>query len=196
MPAPGGAIGNPPPVRQISASQLIHPVQLRFVATHVDEELDLALLILHPGDAINDHWSFQDLAGNRTLKPGHSLVLAGYPAARAYNLRDGSRTASPNIDFPTILPQNIQHRDLDSKKHLLVDFPSANDFDPHGYSGGPVWYNIPPARTRDLWVPNPGFAGMVISYLRKHKALIVVKRKIILKFLAAAPPLQRDPSSS
>jgi hypothetical protein len=85
-----------------------------------------------------------------------------------------------NIDYPTILP-SIVHRDFDPAKHILVDFPSAADFDPHGYSGAALWYNVP--RKGSIWIPDPGIGGMVIEYLRKEKALIALRFEAVLDFV-------------
>lgn len=85
MPAPGAVIADSRlSLQQIGGKHLIRPVYFEFVETHIDEDLDLALLVLPASDELSDHWSFRDLASDRPLKPGHSLVLTGYPADRDF----------------------------------------------------------------------------------------------------------------
>jgi hypothetical protein len=108
-------------------------------------------------------------------------MMMGFPGERAHVLPDSSKMVFKNIDYTTILPP-IEHRNFDPARHILVNFPSAAEFDPHGYSGAALWYNV--RRKSKIWRPGPEVGGMVIEYLRKDAALIALRFDAIRDFVS------------
>lgn len=161
------------------------PLSLR--AIRHDSVLDVAILVLAESATVPDHWTFRKLRKLAAAVPiGAHAMMMGYPAQRAVPYVDGNLIGIRNFDYPEVMDiGSYRLNDFDPNLHYLVDFPSAAEFHPGGYSGSGIWFKEASSElgTDGLWFSDPRYAGMVLSYYERVQLLKILHVNAILDFL-------------
>lgn len=134
---------------------------------HADAKRDLAALRLSGPLASRPRIHFYPLRATvHTPDFGTEVVLLGYLPDRK------GLTAVERTHITGRRP----HADFDPHWHLLVPYHSADEREPHGFSGAGVWYTAGPDRLR--------LAGIVTHYYRTSRLLMALRVERVVEFLA------------
>lgn len=141
------------------------PIEIE--AIHENRRQDLALLRVARGVSSPHGILFYPLrAGLRTPGVGTEVALLGYLPDRK------GLTAVERTHITDRRP----HADFNPHWHLLVPYHSADEREPHGFSGAGVWSSAGPGRLR--------LAGLVTHYYRTSRLLMALRVERVAEFLA------------
>lgn len=141
------------------------PMKIEEVRT--DQKRDLALLRVAGSVASEHRIRFYPVrAGLRTPGLATEVVLLGYLPDRK------GLTAVERTHITDRRP----HADFDPHWHLLVPYHSADEREPHGFSGAGVWSSAGQNRLR--------LAGIVTHYYRTSRLLMALRVERVVELLA------------
>jgi hypothetical protein len=72
--------------------------------------------------------------------------------------------------------------DFDDGRCFALKYTSADEWRPHGFSGGGAWFRRETGSK--LWSANPQLGGITQNYYAKTNLIECVKIEIVIQFLA------------
>lgn len=178
-----------PPVLS-SVQQITMREPLDFESLRTDATLDVALLTLSRTAKLKSFWTFREIRRIRKRpEPPQQFVMMGCPSQRSI-MFNGNLMVLQNIDYPEVVPDNMNLPGFDPEIHFLTDFPSADKFYPGGYSGSGLWADD--VSDTAIWQPRPVFCGMELSYYSRRQLLNILNANAILDFIEGTEPSQID----
>jgi hypothetical protein len=89
-----------------------------------------------------------------------------------------------SVERPVLVVPDLVRDGYDRSTHLLVTFPSAAEYEPHGYSGAGLWGNAD--KKEGVWSPAPVFVGMVLEYYPDRQLIKALKVDAMGRFFEAS----------
>jgi hypothetical protein len=148
---------------------------------------DLAALEVQPELENQNLVNFFDLSPeSKVVRPtGSSICTIGVPFDSFERLAPGAVAFSVTVHWGELVPPSRRLlRDFNPRKHLLLEFPPANDGrHPGGFSGAGAWYQAPSANPAEVWSFRPVLAGVITDFYRKPKLLCITRVERLVAFL-------------
>lgn len=177
-------VETPPALSSVQQIRMREP--LDFESLRTDATIDVALLKLSPTAKLEPFWTFREIRRIRKRpEPPQQFVMMGCPSQRSI-MFNGNLMVLQNIDYPEVVPDNMNLPGFDPRIHFLTDFPSADKFYPGGYSGSGLWADD--VRDTAIWQPRPVFCGMEIGYYSQRHLLQILDANAIMDFIEKTVP--------
>jgi hypothetical protein len=118
-------------------------------------------------------------------RSGDDVVMMGFPVRLAQPFGANFMVFRAVEYVRVVDPGSRLLSGFDQTTQFLVDYPSAEDYDPAGFSGSVLW-----ARKEEpgLWLPNPRPVGMVQGYYSRSKLLYATSSIRLREFLTTEHP--------
>jgi len=172
---------NPRPQRYLRARHL------EILQRYTSVKDDLAALEVRPELEDQNVVKFFDVSGkSKIVRPtASSICTMGVPFDSFERLAPGAVAFQVTVHWGELVPLSRRLlRDFNRRKHLLLEFPPANDGrHPGGFSGAGAWYHAPSANPPNVWSFRPVLAGVITHFYNGPKLLRIARVESLVAFL-------------
>ena len=147
-------------------------------------EDDLSAIEVSPQLEMTKPIRFFDLEGRRQSEPTDEMLAIGYPSDLKMEVQGGAFAAFMSVEWTeAVVLDEGKTRSLkgyDTERHFAVNYHSADERGPHGFSGAGLWYHAGPTA---VWHPNLRLCGIITDYYRSSQLLAALKMGRVFRFL-------------
>jgi hypothetical protein len=123
---------------------------------------------------------------SKVVRPtGSSICTIGVPFDSFERLAPGAVAFQATVHWGELVsPGRKLLGGFDPQKHLLLEFPPANEGrHPGGFSGAGAWYQAPSAEPPIVWSFRPVLGGIITDFYRGAKVLRITRIERVVAFL-------------